>query len=478
MPHLSDAPSPGTSAGTLAAIGSPDRVETVFGTMEYSDGMPLPDTVTRSYDALDLLRGIEVYLSCLPGASTVAVRRALRSIGVGESNAIGYTDPRMTSSPLILTGNTETTYGGTFLELDRDGPTVVEVPENSLSIVDDLWQRYVADMGIAGPDKGKGGKYLFLPPDHDGDVPDGYFVSRPPTFSCWAAFRVLGGVERLIETRVYPLSAAADPPEQRFINFADSDFNTIPANDFSFFGEVDEIVQQEPPEALDPERAGQLASIGIVPGRAFEPDERMRSILDVAARVGSGIARTLLYKPRDPSCYYYPDSSWKKAFPSGSHEFLSPQGARLLDARARYHFAAVLVSPAEVTAEVGVGSQYAYTAEDSTGAWLDGGKSYALTLPKGIPAKNFWAIDVYDTQTRSLLRTDNPYPSVNSLSGNVEAEDNGDTIVHFGPTAPKGKEGNWIQTVPGKGWFVLLRLYGPLEGWFDKSWRPGEIEPT
>ncbi|UZJ32375.1 DUF1254 domain-containing protein [Streptomyces endophytica] len=474
---MSDAPSPGTSAETLASISVPDRLETAFGPMDFFDGMPLPDTVTRGYDALDLLRGIEVFLNCLPGATMVAMRRGLRSIGV-DSHTIGYTAPRCSSAPKVLTANTETTYGMTFLALDRDGPTVMEVPEGSLSVVDDLWQRYITDMGIAGPDGGKGGKYLFLPPGYGGDVPDGYFVSRSPTFSCWAALRVLGGVESLLRTRVYPLSAAADPPDQRFVNFADTDFHMIPANDFSFFGEVDEIVQEEPPEALDPERAGQLASIGIVPGEPFRPDDRMRSILDTAARVGSGLVRTLTFKPRDPGSYYYPGSSWKNMFPSGSHEFLSPQGARLLDARAVFHHGAIVITPAMATAAVGAGSQYAYTAEDSTGSWLDGARSYTLTLPRDIPAKDFWAVDVYDPQTRSLLRTDNPYPSVHSLSDAVQAEDSGATVIHFGPTAPQGREANWIQTLPGKGWFVILRLYGPLESWFDRSWRPGEIEPA
>ena len=477
MPKTSEAPSPGVSAETLASIGSPDRLETAFGAMEFFDGMPLPDTVARGYDALDLLRGIEVFLNCVPGASMVAVRRGLRSLGI-DSQAIGYTDPRLTSAPLVLTGNTETTYGVTFMALDRDGPTVVEVPKDSLCVVDDMWQRYVADMGIAGPDKGEGGRYLFLPPGYDGDVPDGYLVSRSPSFGCFALLRVLGGVESLLKIRMYPLSVAADPPEQRFINISDSEYNTIHANDFSFFEEINEIVQGEPPEALDPERAGQLAAIGIVPGQAFEPDERLRSILDTAARVASGISRTLVFKPRDPSAYDYPDGSWKTPFIGGSHEFVSAEGGRLLDARAVFHYFGVGISPAMVAAAIGRGSQYAYTAEDSSGAWLDGARSYTLTLPKGIPAKNFWAIDVYDPQTRSLLRTDNPYPSVNSVSGDVQAEADGEVVIHFGPQAPEGREGNWIQTVPGKGWFVLLRLYGPLEGWFDKSWRPGEIEPA
>ncbi|WP_079159378.1 DUF1254 domain-containing protein [Streptomyces griseus] len=477
MTHVGDAPSPGTPAGTLNSISIPDRLETVFGAMDFFDGLPLPGSVTRSYDALDLLRGIEAFLNCVPGASMVAMRRGLRSLGI-DSHTIGFTAPRCTSAPLILTANTETTYGMAFLALDQDGPTVIESPPNSLCFVNDLWQRYVTDMGIAGPDRGEGGKYLFLPPGHEGDVPDGYFVVRPATYASWVVMRALEGEEGLLRTRIHPLSAAADPPEQRFVDFAESDFNTVHANDFSFFEEIDTLVQGEPPGALDPERAGQLAAIGIVPGKPFRPDDRMRSILDTAARIASGIVRTLAFKPRDPIFYHYPDSAWKNPWPSRSHEFLSQEGARLLDARAVFHYVGAGTSPAMAAAAVGAGSQYAYTAEDSAGEWLDGGRSYTLTLPRDIPVKNFWAVNVYDPQTRSLLRTDQPYPSVNSLSHDVRSESNGDTVIHFGPTAPQGKEGNWVRTVPGKGWFTLLRLYGPLESWFDKSWRPGEIEPA
>ncbi|MFJ9714447.1 DUF1254 domain-containing protein [Streptomyces sp. NPDC101213] len=477
MPRVSDAAGPGTSAEALASISMPDRLETVFGAMDFFDGLPLPGTVTRSYDTLDLLRGIEAFLNCVPGASMVAMRRGLRSLGI-DSHTIGYTAPRCTSAPLILTANTETTYGMAYLALDQDGPTVIESPPDSLCFVNDLWQRYVTDMGIAGRDKGEGGKYLFLPPGFDGDVPDGYLVTRPATFSSWVLMRALGGAEGLFRTRIYPLSAAGDPPEQRFVNFAESDFNAVHANDFSFFEEIDTLVQAEPPEALDPERAGQLAALGIVHGKPFRPDDRMRSVLDTAARIASGIVRTLAFKPRDPDFYLYPDSSWKTPWPSRSHAFLSPEGARLLDARAVFHYVGAGTSPAMAVAAVGAGSQYAYTAEDSTGAWLDGGRAYTLRLPRGIPAKDFWAVNVYDPQTRSLLRTDHPYPSVNSLSEAVRTEDDGDTVVHFGPAAPEGREGNWIRTVPGKGWFMLLRLYGPLESWFDQSWRPGEIEPA
>ena len=354
---------------------------------------------------------------------------------------------------------------------------MVEAPPNALGFVDDIWQRYVTDLGLAGPDKGQGGKYLILPPGHDGDVPDGYFVAQSPTYSNWLVIRALGGVQDLMTTRIYPLAQADDPPATEFLNFSPAEFNGVHGNDFSFFEEVASIVADEPAEALDPERAGQLAAIGIVAGKPFAPDERMRSILDEAARIGAGIVRSLVFAPRDPDVYYYPDSTWATAFVGGSHEFLA-NGARLLDARAMMHYVGTGITPAMTHAGVGVGSQYAFTARDANGAWLDGGRDYTLTLPAGIPAKTFWAIDIYDPQTRSLLQTDNPYPSVHSKSEGMSTEDNGDLVINFGPTAPDGREGNWIQTRADKGWFPILRIYGPLEPWFDKTWRPGEIEPV
>lgn len=476
MPEPQPGLNPGISAQVLASLGSAAKVETPFGVMEFFDGVPLPATAAVSYDALDLLRGIDAFLNCMPGASMLAMRNGLRSVGA-RSNVIACTDPRSTSAPVVLTANTETTYGTTFLDLKADGPTVVEAPPNSLSFVDDLWQRYVADLGIAGPDQGQGGKYLFIPPGYDGDLPDGYFTFRSPTYSNWIVIRALAGLDSLLTTRIYPLAAAEDPPETAFVDFAGSCFNGIHSNDFTFFEEVNSIIQEEPAGTLDAERAGQLAAIGIVHGQPFTPDAHRRAILDQAAKIAAGLARTLLYKPRDRAAYFYDDGSWKTAFVGGSHEFIA-DGARLLDCRTMMHYVGTGITPAMTHAAVGVGSQYAFTAEDATGAWLDGARTYTLTLPAGIPAKTFWAIDIYDTQTRSLLQTGNPYPSINSRFSDVHAEDNGDTIITFGPAPPPQPGVNWLQTIPGKSWFPILRLYGPLQPWFDQTWRPGEIQPS
>jgi hypothetical protein len=235
-------------------------------------------------------------------------------------------------------------------------------------------------------------------------------------------------------------------------------------------------VQEEPGESLDPERRGVLASIGIVKGEQFAPDDRLRAILVEAAALGNATARTLAFKPRDPRAYYYPHSSWKTGWIGGSPDFLV-DGVRLLDSRTSFFFMGTGNTPAMTVAMPGLGSQYAWTAEDSNGEWLDGGRHYRLTLPPDVPAKNFWSIIVYDPQTRSLLQTEDPYPSLNSLSGTVVANADGSIDVHFGPQPNGEHKSNWIRTVPGKGWFTVLRLYGPLDPWFDKTWRPGEIEP-
>ncbi len=402
------------------------------------------------------------------------MRTGFRSIGWTNSQQVIVFDKLLDSAPVYLTGNTETVYGSTFLDLS-DGPMVIESPPNCLNVVDDFWFRFVTDMGNAGRDRGQGGKYLFLPPDYEGDVPDGYLISTSRTFTNWVVLRALDGYEALKTVRIYPLSSVGDPLSNEFISASGIAHNTVHANDYEFFEEIDQLVQEEPIGSMEPELRGLLASIGIQKGRPLSPDDRMKKILEEAAAIGSATARSMVFKPRDPAAYYYPDRSWKRAFIGGSHEFLV-DGARLLDARTLLHYMATVITPAMVIEMPGIGSQYAYTAEDSDGLWLEGGKNYTLHLPKDIPAKTFWSVVVYDTQTRSELQTDNPFPSLNSLSGTVVPNADGSTDLYFGPTAPEGKDGNWVQTVPGKGWFTLFRLYGPLEAWFDRSWRPGEIE--
>jgi hypothetical protein len=477
------------SPETLREISTPDRVETRLGTLKFFDGLPDKATVEKVYDNLDFMRGVEVFLNLMPGASMFALGQGYLDVGV-VGGTIGITETLADSKALLLTGNTETVYAGTALDL-RNGPVVVESPPNVLGIVNDAWFRYVTDLGNAGPDRGKGGKYLFLPPGYKGEVPEGYYVFRSPTYTnalMWRGFLVNGDPKPAVENikkhaRAYPLAPvprpgsgqAYNPPEQKFVNLSGRAYNTIFASDFAFFEQVNSVVQEEPLEALDPELGGLLASIGIVKGKPFAPDARMKKILTEAAAVGSATARTLLFAARDKAAYLYPGSQWKEAFVGGSYEFLK-DGFRNLDARSLFYYYAIFVTPAMALKRAGVGSQYADTERDSTGDYLDGAKAYRLHLPPNVPAKDFWSVVVYDSQTRSMLQTDNPFPSINSMKKDLAKNTDGSVDIYFGPKAPAGKENNWIQTIPGKSWNTLLRLYGPLEPWFDKTWRPGEIE--
>jgi hypothetical protein len=165
---------------------------------------------------------------------------------------------------------------------------------------------------------------------------------------------------------------------------------------------------------------------------------------------------------------------------AGNYEYLKDEGngGRNLDGRTQFYYMATVNTPAMTLKLIGKGSQYAWGYLDSKGNYLDGGKTYTLNLPKDPPAKKFASVVVYDPQTRSELQTGQPFPSYNNVrdKDKVIVNDDGSVDLYFGPQAPKGKETNWIQTVPGKGWFCVLRLYSPTKAWFDKTWRPGEIE--
>ena len=274
---------------------------------------------------------------------------------------------------------------------------------------------------------------------------------------------------------MYPLAVADNPPSTDPINGSGNAANMIHANDFSFYEDINSLVQAEPADALDPELTGQLAEIGIVKDKPFSPDDRMKRTLTEAAAVGSATARTIFFKPRDPAAYLYPESAWITPL-TGGHQFMR-SGARLLDARVAFHYGFTMVTPSMLANAPGPGMQAGMAAVDANGEWLDGGKLYHLQLPPNVPAREAWSITLYDAQTRSLLQTENLQPTLSSRTGKLKANADGSYDLWFGPKAPLQKEDNWLQTVPGKGWFAVVRITGPLKPWFDKTWRLGDIEP-
>jgi hypothetical protein len=463
-------------------VATPNKLETSIGTLTSVDGVPDAKTTKKVYDYLDLSRATEAFLNGLPIASMYAMEKGLRQHGPPNTTAVLFED-LMDSKAIWLTPNTVSVYMASWMELD-DEPMVIETPPNVLGFINDSWFKYVVDFGNAGPDKGKGGKFLILPPGYEGDVPDGYHVAKSSTHGNWVIWRgfqvddspkpAIDATKKLF--KMYPLSKKDNPPKMNFVDVSGKYDNTIHRMDYGYWEELNGTIQAEPLEGLDPDTRGLLASIGIKKGQEFKPDARMKKILTDAAKIGSVIARAKTARPSDQRHYLYPgERVWTNPFIDGRYDFLL-HGERLLDSRIYMHFYATGITPAMAIKNVGKGSQYAIAYLDKDGKALDGSKTYKINLPKDIPAKDFWSFTLYDNQTRAMLQTDQRLPGVDSNGKGIKQNADGSTDIYFGPKAPKGMEKNWIQTNPNKGWNTILRLYGPLESFYDKTWKPGDPE--
>jgi len=463
-------------------VAAPDKIEAPFGTLTFFDGVPDKASTEKIYDNLDFQRAVQAYLLGLPPVNQLANRRAILQMGPANKT-VPIWENLVDSRTVELTANDNTPYTWFWLDLSK-GPLVLAVPPKVLGLIDDMWYKWTTDLGITGPDKGAGGKYLLLPPGYTGKTsPKGYHVVRCATFSVWAGWRsflVEGSPKPGVDvvkkhTRIYSPSQAVNPPVLNFVNMSGKPFNMVAPADFSFWEMLNQVVQEEPTDAVDATTLGFWASVGIVKGKPFAPDARMKKILTEAAAVGDATGRALAYRSREKAAYFFDDRQWKRAF-IGGYKFEWQSGVPNLDAAAMFFFAATGVTPAMDTQIVGEGSTYPWTAVDAKNNPLDGGKNYKLHLPPNIPVKTFWSVIVYDTQTRSMLQTDQQYPSVSSQKKDLQVNADGSVDVWFGPKAPAGKESNWVQTIPGKAWFMILRLYGPLEPWFNQTWRPDDIE--
>jgi hypothetical protein len=478
-----NAPKMKMTTDTPPGIVTPDKLETRIGSLTSVDGVPDKATVEKIYENLDFLHGVQAFLSGIQIASMHGLRKGVLEFGPPNTTAVIWED-LMDSKTLWLTPNTTSVYMVSWLEM-TDEPWVIETPPDVLGIIDDHWFKYVGDFGRLGPDKSKGGKFLMLPPGYEGDVPDGYFVMRTNTYGnwvIWRGFQVDGSTKPAVDStksifRMYPLSKKDNPPKMNFVNASGKFNNTIHRMDYGIWEEINAVVQAEPSVGQNPEILGALASIGIKKGQPFNPDARMKKTLTEAAAVGAVTVRTIMSQPRDEGFYLFPGKSevWTNPFVGGSHEFIV-DGAQLLDARAAFHFFATGITPAMAAKIIGKGSKYAAAYLDADGNPYDGNKTYKVNIPANVPAKDFWSFTLYDNQTRAMLQTDQQFPGIDNNKPGMTQNADGSYDVYFGPKAPSGQDNNWIQTVPGKGWNTLFRLYGPLDPWFDKTWRPGDIE--
>ena len=467
---------------TPEGISTPNTLNSsAIGKLNFFDGVPVPETADKVYDYIDLHNAVDVYVKGIHIASMEAMKRGLEEHGPANKTALLFED-LMDSKAFWLTPNTTSVYMASWLEVG-DEPMVIETPPDVLGFINDHWFKYVLDFGRLGPDKSQGGKFLIIPQGYEGEIPEGYHVAKTNTsghWVIWRGFQKDGSPKPAIDAtkatfKIYPLSQKDNPPTMNFVNMSGKISNTIHRMDADIFSEINAVVQSEPAIGENPEILGSLAAIGIQKGKEFKPDERMQNILDEAAILGAAIVRTQMAKPRSDYMYLYENSQWINplAYRNYLFEF---EGARLLDARAGFHFYATGITPAMSLKLIGKGSQYAAAYSDKDGNTFDGSKTYKVNIPADAPMKDFWSFTIYDNQTRSMLQTDEQFPGIDSNKEGLVQNEDGSYDIYIGPEAPLGKENNWIQTVSGKGWNTIFRLYGPLESWFDRTWRPSDFE--
>ena len=458
------------------------RIETHIGPITLENGYPSDASVKKLYDEMDFQRASQAYVWATPIVAMEALRRANeRDWGVG-ANTVGINDDYTTPAVKALTANDTTIYAIVFLDLRRDGPVVIDTPAGVYGVIDDFWQRPIVDVGPFGPDKGKGGRFLLFPPDYKGVVPPGYLPAPSKTNRAMYLGRafvkdgdVHAAVELLATIRVYPLAQADSPPSTRNVRSGGRPMDSIAPRGFGYWELLAQVLDHEPVEPRDRFFHAMLKPLGLEKGKPFTPDDHQKQILSDAADVGFLMAQTISMAPRLANARSYPGTHWDWVLTLKPDQ--EAENYSQLDERTDYTFEAITVAEGMLKPIVGAGSQYMSAAKDSNGAWLDGGCDYVLHVPANVPAKEFWAVTVYDNLTRSMIATDTMEPGVSSRD-EPHANFDGSIDIHFGPQPPTHSSANWIKTLPSRGWFAYFRWYGPTQAFFDKKWTLPDIEPS
>ncbi|WP_114238229.1 DUF1254 domain-containing protein [Dyella sp. C9] len=452
----------------------------------FKGGYPDPQTIQKAYDAADLNRAIEAYKFFYPTVSGEAIFEGNLQIGLKVNKAFGTLDTK--PKHIGYTLNSDTPYAPVLLDLSQ-GPMVVEIPAGPLIVVAmDVNQRWVADMGLPGPDAGRGGKHLLLPPGYKDTVPDGYHVWHSSSNYLLVGVRSLpvGGdvpaaIQRIKTVKVHPLNPPPGWTDPTWADLTPKPQDTTPLkweDNMKYWEVLAKVIDREPVFEGYRNFYGELAALGIVKGKPFHPDARMTRILTEAAKTANAQMRVQSFADRRPDRIVWPDRQWEwVGLISDNGNFDAPSYTDL-EARELWFYQAIGASPAMFRRGAGAGSVYWLGLRDAGGAYLDGGKTYKLSVPLPVPDKLFWSVTVYDSETRSQILTDQGKAALRSLfelKGSASAT-SGSADLYFGPTAPKGHEAQWIKTIPGKGWFAYFRVYGPEQAAFDGTWKPGDFQ--
>ncbi|UUO04706.1 DUF1254 domain-containing protein [Blastopirellula sp. J2-11] len=494
--------------GLSAALTFPVNAQSRFdelANLPFEKNRPTASTAERLKQELLFQRATQTYIWAMPLLNTMGMRDGFKeSFGTGY-NVMAIWTKRLDARTRITTPNSDLIYGMVFVNVGETGPLVFEAPPKLQGILLDFWQRpipvdggkYFGDLGLPGPDEGKGGKFLILPPGYEGDVPEGYYVYRSGTNNVFIFLRsfyqslddIRPAVDVLQQSVLYPLGKKKEAKLMVFKDASETGHEMLPRTDFTAFEQLKWLVDSEGANLASPDWLGMLAGMGIVKGEPFNPDAATKEILGNAAKTGYETTRVLGMEAMlgDADFRVYEDrqwlnpvnnlsSRWPNAFVDLSWTD-SKHGYRNLDARAWFFTDYYSISPGMVSMTPGKGAFYMIAFKDAEGEWLNGEKSYKLHLPPNIPADLFWSVTLYEAENASGLANGQPFPSLGKLN-NPAQQDDGGTILHLGPKSPKGADRNWLATVPGRGYFVILRLYVPQKAAIDGSWKPGDIEQS
>ncbi|MGH3644957.1 MAG: DUF1254 domain-containing protein [Mycobacterium sp.] len=448
---------------------------------EPTAGFPSDDAARAARDDADFQRAVVAYRFWYPTVSAEGIFNGNREIGIADNEAIGiaFCGPRQVGFTL----NSDTPYGSAALDLSA-GPIVIELPAGPyIGLVNDHHQRWITDMGIPGPDAGAGGKYVITPPGFAGTIPADCHAAASATLKVLLAVRAMpvgGDVEAALQSlrsiTIHPLNSGT-PLDVVDITDDRIDSTCLRWEDgIEFWRILHEVLDYEP--VIDEFRPmhGLLAALGLGKCQPFNPDRRMTRILEQAAQQGRAQLLVSAFASTRADRLAWNDRHWEwLGLVPADAGFETPAGIDL-EARDRWFAQAIVTSPAMFRRQVGGGSLYWLAARDAAGEFLDGSKCYTLTLPLPVPATLFWSVTIYDAQTRSQVQADQDKAALRSLFelSSTTAE-TGSTTLYFGPHEHDNGTDRWLQTVPGRGWFAYIRIYGPEQDAFDGQWRPGDL---
>ncbi|MDK1081674.1 MAG: DUF1254 domain-containing protein [Anaerolineae bacterium] len=472
------------SCNTAKTSQSGETIDTRIGelsfTHDFINGTPTKETVTKLFDEMDFQRATQAYIWGLGPVSMMEWEKEAREkFGAGNLDLVSYVT--YFEKLGILTANATTPYLAAFTNLDETGPLVIEIPAGpTAGLVNDYWHRIVGDMGLTGPDKGAGAKYLIVGPGQSVQADEGYRLLESSTLSIFWGTRILDsdpvkGKALLDAIQVYPYAKRNDPVKTRVITPPEGvRWLGVQPRGLEYWNRLSEFINREPVQERDRLIMAMLKPLGIEKGKPFQPDERQKGILLEAAIVGEAMAKANSFHKRFEGAKYFENSHWEELMMV--HPTQRTEHYDQLDERAAYQYEAFSTSMAMISRTPGVGQAYLGGYVDNNGNGLDGSKTYRLRVPASVPAKNFWSLTIYDVSTRCLI--DNPQQKADrsSRQEDLVRNEDGSIDLYVGPEAPVGFEKNWVPSVKGKAWYSYFRLYGPTEEHFDKTWELPDFE--